>query len=353
LGAALKEAILFGAQEAVKAGVTVKGFCQWAHLSRGLYYRWRRREANGCLANSRPVAKNIPWKHDETMTKKVLEFKKEHPEIASHYAAGKRCGIAPSTAGKILAEANAKTADSPANVSRFIPGWSEWLKIHACWSTDMMRIHFWGGFLYLHLLLEERSRLILGWKLGLEYSGTNTLELVRSVIECLGQKPLVLKHDRGQDMLGGGLLDYLREQKILFLPSPAYYAPFNGRMERTNPLVRRFTRPLEALVKCPPEKIVAAIQRGSHDINDVLPRRMFGGLTSREVYNQKEVYTESDQEYLIKRILQEQARTDMNYEKMSSLDRERLVVLQALKGTNLCDYSLGEKVKLFPVDRVL
>jgi hypothetical protein len=295
------------------------------------------------------MAKNIWWRKSRELKAQILSFVEDHKEIASCWVVGRKFSISPTTVWKILKEESVdKMKTACAVIAQYSePGWSNWQRIHACWSTDVLKIRFMGGWIYLQLLLEERSRLILGWKLSAELCGENSRDLIKAVIARIGMKPLVVKHDRGSEFINYVFLGYLEEQKIISLASPAHWAPFNGRMERTNRLVRRFTRLLERSYCTTLDELISAIERAVQEINDELPRRMFGGLTSREIYDQKEVYTEAEREYLVKKIFEEQERIDGEYFlKGSELDRQRQAVLQSLQRMNVCEIHFGVRVNL-------
>jgi hypothetical protein len=312
-------------------------------------HRWRKRKAAGCLENRKPAVKNIWWKTSQEKIQEMINYRNEHKEIATDCVVGLQFGISPTTVGKILAKIFKPVEQIASNnlIIR-VPVHILWQKINACWSTDHMYVKFMGSWLYLQLLLEEYSRLILGWKLSGELSGANSRALIEAVINRLGTKPLVLKHDRGAEFQNPEVQGFLSQSRIIPLPSPAHYAPFNGELERTNRLVRRFTRPLEKKIGTTLDELVPAIQRGAREINDYLPRRIFNGRTSREIYDQEEVYSEEQREYLVDRIFQEQARIEGKYFlKGSVLDKQRRTVVESLQRLNLCEVCFGDRVKLF------
>lgn len=318
-----------------------------ANISKSSVYRWHKRKTAGSLENKKPKAENIWWKTGQGKIKEMIGFKQDHKEIGSNCAIALKFGVSPTTVGKIFAE-TIKPVNRFVNIMARVPVSIEWQKIHACWSTDHMYVRFLGGWLYLQLLLEEYSRLILGWKLSAELSGENSRYLIEAVINLTGIKPLVIKHDRGAEFCNQEVQGYLRQESIISLASPAYYAPFNGKEERNNRIMRRFTAPLEKKPGTTIHELVPAIQRGTREINEFLPRRIFKGLTSREVYEQKEVYQEVQRECLVNQIFQEQARIDKEYfMKGSVLDKQRWAVVESLKKLNLCEFHFGEKVKLF------
>lgn len=346
--AAVKEYILARAQETVETKIPLSLYCRVVGISRGLFYRWKRRALTGQLENFKPIARNIWWQVPEAFKQQVIRFALEHPQLSSCCVLAKKFGISSASAWRILIKNRIKTMKEQKEIKRKEHGFSEWLKIHACWSVDAIHLRFMGGRLYLILVLEEYSRLILGWKLCADLTSANATELIQGIIQEIGIKPLVIKHDQGKEFMGSIFQGFLKSLGIIPLPSPAYYAPFNGRLERMNRLIRRFTRPFEEKIDTTLAELESMIKHAVREINDYLPRLIFDGLTSREVYEQKEVYTEQDRENLLKLIPQEQARLEETYSKKAVLDRHRTDVVKALRETKLCEVQFGKNVRRFP-----
>ena len=313
---------------------------------RSLFYTWKRREKAGRLENEKPIAKRIWWRTAEEKKNEVMRVVATNTEIASHWVIGKLTHLSATTVAKIRRERNEAVASRL--VKRKPVGNCEWLKKHACWAIDTMHIRFMGKWLYLLFVLEEYSRAILGWKLTGCKSGEYSRMLIEHIVNEIGIKPLVIKHDRGTEFINHIFMEYLRREQIVSLASPGYYAPFNGKAERGIRLMRRFTRPFEKVYGASWEDIAQAASRGMRIINEVLPRRIFGGRTSSDIYEGGEIYRREEKDLLITKIFRKEDEEQGEYFlKSDLLDKHRENVVNFIQELNICDVWYGKSVKLF------
>lgn len=344
LGPDFKAHVLACGQEAVKNGGRLEVFLREIGLHRSRYYRWGARQRRGeSLEDRKPVARNRWWRLTKDIKAKVLKFTKEYHEIASQWTIGRLAGVSGSSVAKIWQETTRKIQ----TVSIIIPkalGVCEWLRLHACWALDTMCVKVSGAMLYLMVLIEEYSRLMLGWELCSEKTPGHAVNLVRKTIACLGLNPLVLKHDNGTEFTGAEFQASLAAAGILSLASPAYYAPFNGKCERANRNMRKFTKNVEEQPEAGIPDLVGAVRRGFRVINDVLPRRIFGGQTSREVYDSGRMYAAEEQGWLIGRMQEVQKRLELEHERRRRYyDLRRRAIVEAVSSMNLCEVRYGQK----------
>lgn len=304
-----------------------RSFCRAIGIWRSLIYYWKKN----------PLCKGRKSGYFKIGIEKVNEILKvisEYKEVASEYFVAVKCGVSTTTVGRVR---RMYLASSIIHVPKRFHKHYEWLKRHACWSIDTMYIRFMGGWLYLTVVLEEYSRLILGWRLCEQKLSMYAKELVSEIITGVGIIPLIMKHDRGSEFMEENFQEELNLHKIISLPSPGHYAPFNSRMESSNRLFRKFTRPLESGYDTPLDKLHHAIERGEMIINEEFPRRMFDGKTSRQVYIHGEDYTEKEREFLIEEIYKRQERIEgLFFLRGAELDERRREVIDLLQGLNLC-----------------
>lgn len=314
---------------------------------RSVFYVWRDRSKAGRLANEKPIAKNIWWRISEEKKEEAMKITKEYKEIASQWVIGRIIKLSATSIGKIWRE-NRISLPVKHIRKKTTGGW-EWTKKHACWAIDTMQIRFMGKWLYLLMALEEYSRIILGWKLTASKSDEYSSMLIKQIIDTIGIPPLVIKHDRGTEFINDNFIGYLKKQQIVSLPSPGYYAPFNGQVERGIRLMRKFTLPFEKVYDASWEDIAQSVSRGMRIINEELPRRMFGGRTSSDVYEGGEIYREEERERLIAEIFRKEAERQGEYFlKGKMLDKQRENIVRFIQELNICEVWYGNKtVKLF------
>jgi len=326
-------------------GGTIKGFCRVISQARGKIYNWFRKEKQGDLEDQKPIVHSHPNKLPLEKIKAAIEFIERHPEISTGYTVGTRVGISQTSVSNIRNRYCPRVVEKEVNI---IKGSYGWARRNVCWSIDTMAIRFIGGWLHATVLIEEASRLILGYRVAEQKLGIYARDLLLATILQMGVKPLVVKHDRGREFENEEFQGALKEQKIVSLPSPAYYAPFNSRVERTIRIIRRFTAPLEIRYDAALQEIDRALYRAQRDINYQMPRRIFNGQTSDEIYRTTPDYEPYERDRLIEDVYEAQEIEDSSYlldGKM--LDRLRQDVVESLCRNKLChiEYQL-KKVKI-------
>lgn len=326
-------------------GGTIKGFCRVISQARGKIYNWLRKEKQGDLEDQKPIAHRHPSEIPPEKVRDVIVFIAKHPEIATNYTAAVKSGISETSVGNIRKQCCLRPVEREVNILKGSYGWA---KRNVCWSIDTMAIRFMGGWLYAAVLIEEASRSILGYRVAEQKLGIYARDLLLATILQMGVKPLVVKHDRGREFENEEFQGALKEQKIVSLPSPAYYAPFNSRIERTIRILRRFTAPLEIRYDATLQEIDRALYRAQRDINYQMPRRIFNGKPSDEIYRTTPDYEPHERNRLIEDVYEAQEIEDKDYFlDGKTLDRLRYNVVESLCRNKLChiEYRL-KKVKI-------
>lgn len=299
-----------------------------------MIYNWVKREKSGRLEDAKPIALTNPLTLGWQKVKEVLDYIENHAEIATNYVVSVKTGVSTGSVSKIRRKYITKPAPQEVSITKNHYGW---LKRNVCWSIDTMMVRFKGGWLYAMLMVEETSRLLLSYRLCEQKLGIYAQELLLSTIIRLGIKPLVVKHDRGPEFKNDDFQSALLKQEILSLPSPGHYAPFNSILERSNRLVRKFTMPLEMGYDATLEQMERVLAKAQHDINRELPRKIFEGQTSQDIYDATLDYDESEREQLIETVYENQELEDGKYFLGGKeLDRQRQIIVEYLCQRKLC-----------------
>jgi hypothetical protein len=299
-----------------------------------MLYNWVKREKAGRLEDAQSIALTNPLTLGWQKVKEVIDYIEKHPEIATNYVTAVRTGVSPSSVSNIRHKYITKPVEKEVRITKSHYGW---LKRNVCWSIDTMMVRFLGGWLYAMLMVEETSRLLLSYRLCEQKLGIYAQELPLNTIIRLDTKPLVMKHDRGREFENDDFQSALQDERILSLPSPGYYAPFNSIAERTVRLVRKFTMPLEIGYDASLEEMEKAFGRAQRDINHELPRKIFEGKTSQEIYDATTDYQENEREQLIETVYENQEIEEGKYFLSGkALDRQRQIIVEYLCQRNLC-----------------
>ena len=263
--------------------------------------------------------------------------------VAGHYALGMLSGVSEGLVSKILKKYNLLTEEEEEKQKREEKSWA-WLKKDMCWTIDTVEIKYRGRKVYLIIVDEEYSRKPLGYCLSLDKSGKTVKVFLEGLFTSLGKKPLIIKYDRGKEFNNKEVTKYLKSEGVIILASPRYYPRFNGKHERSNLIIRVFLKN-RLKGRYSVEVLDEVIRLAMDWAANILPRRMFGGRTSKEVYDAGESYTEEDRRNLLEKI--EEKRLKVDGEKEASrrdfLDWERKHVVESVVELNLCEVkSKGE-----------
>jgi hypothetical protein len=319
--------------------------CRVFNISRSVYYYWKKKSERGSVANEKPVAKNIWWKLPVERVEAVKELANRFKEIASCYTIGVMAKVSVSSVWKILhRERKEETAGAEKEAKKKPDGKCEWLKLHACWAIDTMHVKWNGRKLYVKVLIDECSRMIIGLRVSLENTGAETVALLKEAREIAGMWALVIKMDNGPEFRNREVEELLKENRVVALYSPKYYAPFNGRIEREIRILRKYLKHFKGNRDEMFEEIISGLGRALGCINNVLPRKIFNGRTSMDIYRGGEVYREEDRAVLIKKIEEKLKELETNtsaYVHDKKFDPYRNSVVKSVMEVNLCAVQFG------------
>lgn len=332
-----KEYILGSAKEAVRTRGKVTAVCEFFGISRPSWYGWKKKEETGTLENKKPIAKSYPKKISKEKEMQIVETAIQWLDVSSWYAVAILNGVCAMSVGKILKNYGLLTKEEEEKLKRGERSY-EWLRKDVCWTIDTKEIKFNKCKLYLQILKDEYSRKPLGWCLGLKKDPGKIAELIKRVIKVLGRKPLIIKYDRGTEFNNRILKACLEEEQIIVLISPRHYPQFNSKHENGNKIVDKFIKRLEKKEKTA-EGLKKAIEEAIDWEVNILPRMIFKGKTSRQVYDEAESYTEEDRVRLHE-VLEKKRQEVMKQEenkKRDLLDLERICVVKSVVELKLCE----------------
>ena len=332
-----KKHILESTKEAVRAGGSVECASRFYGIAKSTWYEWEKEDKAGKIGEKKQVVSNHPKKLSDIVEQNILETAKKYLAISTRYAVGFLCGVSATAVGKVLRRfglagtKDEKKKDKPVMTY-------EWLKKDICWTIDTVFLKFKSFLIYLQVLRDEFSRMPLASCYSMTNSGREAAELVGQTIRTVKRRPLVVKHDRGPEFKGKEFEELLREECIVTLTSPGYYPKFNGKHERGN----RVFGKLEKLYEGKDVGMfvfMAAVKEAIDFEANILPRMMFGGRTSREVYDGAESYSEEEKKAFFARLLEVKDEVERKkiQKKMDMLDVQRVCVVKSVVDTNLCE----------------
>ncbi|MEK6529083.1 MAG: DDE-type integrase/transposase/recombinase [Nitrospirota bacterium] len=314
-------------------GGTTTGFCRVTGMGRAIIYRWQERRKTRRLEDAKPVAKTNPNRLPDAKKEEIKDMIRNY-EIPTNAVIAAKAGVSAGTVSNIKKEMTGKRVVAMPVIQKNY----EWNLRNVCWSMDTFQMKFGGRWIYVLLLMEEMSRMLLGYRISFGKSGWYSRELLLNAIAGMGIAPLVIKHDRGVEFMNKIFLSTVTMHGITTLASPGYYPMFNGRSERTVRLVKRIIKNLMPKWNCEIMNLPAFMSRAQYLINYDLPRKIFNGKTSAETYSGGMDYDECRRNEIIARFSYNQHAIYQQYFSGGKifLDKHRKEVVEYLCQANLC-----------------
>ena len=291
------------------------------------------------MADKKTGPKNVWWALPEEKVKKVIELTERWKEIATNYVIGIKADISASSVGKILHEYFGPRKEKKERKHGLKT--CDWMKMHVCWALDTIKIPSKDGYVYAQLLIEEYSRCVLGWILSYSNTGEKAKKLIEETIEKHKITPLVIKTDRGSEFVNETVKSYLKEKEINYMPSPGHYPLFNGKLERENSIFRRFLKKKGGMTF---EEISNRMGKAIYVSNHELPRRMFSGKTSADIFKKGEIYQQDEKEILKQKVEERIKEIEkLKTPGLDKLDVLRKAVVNCVVDMGLCTIKSGDK----------
>ena len=187
-------------------------------------------------------------------------------------------------AGKLREERQKKNQQKRRNKCRV-----QWKQPNLVWAIDATE-HERDGLgqrLWVHVIKDLASRYKFEPLTVLESRGSDVAMHLEKLFRQHGP-PLLLKRDNGSVFNNQPVDDLLARWGVIPLNSPAYYAPYNGAIEKgIREIKERLKRELPVPESWNVTQVGAYVAVAAAEEN-YKSRRSLGGATAREVYSQKQ-----------------------------------------------------------------
>ncbi len=213
-------------------------------LPRSTYYRWLKRLSEGGLED-RKGGSPVPWNkirpEEETG---ILAEARASPEISCRQVALRITDsggmyVSESTVYRILKIAG---LIKPAEIIGFKAAKEYRRKTqhpNELWATDCchLKVMDWGWY-YLVTVIDDYSRLILGWDLKVDMAAGSLTDVVQQAVDFTGMTDVpmedrtVLLSDNGAGYISQQFNEYLRLVGIKHINAAPFHPQTNGKIER-------------------------------------------------------------------------------------------------------------------------
>ena len=213
-------------------------------LPRSSYYRWLKRLSEGRLADRRGGSR-VPWNRimpeEET---KVLAEARASPELSCRQLAlsitdSSEVYLSESTVYRVLKREGLIKPAEIAGLKAAKEYRRKTRRPNELWATDCchLKVAGWGWY-YLVTVMDDHSRLILGWDLKADMAGGSLEDVVQLAVDATGMASVpvedrtVLLSDNGAGYISGQFNEYLRLVGIRHITAAPFHPQTNGKIER-------------------------------------------------------------------------------------------------------------------------
>ena len=213
-------------------------------LPRSTYYRWLKRLNENQLQDNKGGSP-IPWnkvRPEEEV--QILSKARERPEISCRQLAWQitdtgHTYVSESTVYRILKR---EGLIKPAEIIGFKAAKEYHRKTQRAnqlWASDCchLKVINWGWY-YLVTVMDDFSRLILGWELKVDMAGRSLEDVVQQAVDFTGMTGVpvedrsVLLTDNGAGYISQQFNEYLRLVGIRHITAAPFHPQTNGKIER-------------------------------------------------------------------------------------------------------------------------
>ena len=213
-------------------------------LPRSTYYRWLKRFSEGRLKDRRGGSR-VPWNRIRPEEQdKILGEGRASPELSCRQLAlsitdSSGVYVSESTVYRVLKR---EGLIKPAEIIGFKAAKEYHRKTgrpNELWATDCchLRVADWGWY-YLVTVMDDYSRLILGWDLKTDMAGGSLEDEVQLAVDATGMASVpvedrtVLLSDNGAGYISSQFNEYLKLVGIRHITASPFHPQTNGKIER-------------------------------------------------------------------------------------------------------------------------
>ena len=254
-------------------------------IPKSSYYRWRRGKFDSRM-------RRRPWNQITPVEEaRVLAVARESPALSSRQLAAwitdnEGFAVSESTVYRILRrEGLVKRQEIQLEAAKEYH--TKTTRPHQMWATDASYFKVVGwGYYYLVTVMDDYSRVILGWKLQKDMSANSLIEVVQEAVDYTGMTEVPVEDrtrllsDNGAGYVSRAFRDYLNLVGIGHILAAPYHPQTNGKVERYQQSLKREVNQL-------PYELPSHLERAIADFVDYYNYRRYhkalGNVTPADV----------------------------------------------------------------------
>ncbi len=213
--------------------IPVARIVNWLGLTRSKFYAWRKRYGQGNKHNAEVPRDS--WTTPEERAK-IVRFFDEHPlegyrRLAFMMIDRDIVYVSPATVYRVLARAGRLDRWSR-RATKKGTGFTQPLRPHQHWHTDIAYLNIGGTFYYLCSVLDGCSRAIIHWEIRPSMTVVDIECILQKALELFpGAKPRLIT-DNGPQFVAKDFKEFIRITGMNHVRISPYYPQSNGKLER-------------------------------------------------------------------------------------------------------------------------
>jgi RNA-directed DNA polymerase len=279
-----------------RAPLPVRQTLKELQIAPSTYYRWkskyRDQGVNG-LVDLSPEPRRVWNRLSPEQRRYVVSYALEHPsssprEVAITLVDEQVMYVSESTVYRTLKEAG---LIKPPETKGFPAGkefHTKTTRPNELWQTDASYFFVVGwGYYYLISVLDDYSRMIVGWRMQSSMSSADIIEVVQDAVEFTGQPTVpvepgpALLSDNGPGFLSRALDEFLKVRVMKHIFASPYHPQTNGKLERYH---RTAKAKVNLFVHHSPEELTTAMKSFVGYYNHERYHEALGNVTPADMY---------------------------------------------------------------------
>jgi transposase InsO family protein len=217
-------------------------------VSRRSYYRWLREEAWARALPKEPVRLVQPYEALPQEKEAVLKYAGKHPELRHRELAWRMVDedvayLSPSTVYRILKSQNL-VCPWRRRAKRRREEEEKAKRPNERWSTDVMHIHVGEGTYFVVSFMDEYSRYVVHWELGLGMDGIAVSTAAQAAIDTLPKREDGMPIDKPEIRSDNGSGYISKEFKVVLKENGLTHHRIRPHCPEENGLIERMHRTL-------------------------------------------------------------------------------------------------------------
>ena len=222
-----------------KTGIKAAKMVNWIGIARSKYYHWRDRY--GKVNEHNALIPRDFWL-DDWEKQAIIAYYLDHPlegyrRLTYMMMDDDIVAVSPSSVYRVLRNAELLNRWNR-KASKKGDGFTQPLKPHEHWHTDISYINISGTFYYLCSILDGFSRYIVHWEIREQMTEMDVEIILQRAHEMFPEVQPRIISDNGPQFIAKDFKEFIRLSGMTHVKTSPYYPQSNGKLERYHKTIK-------------------------------------------------------------------------------------------------------------------